>query len=102
MFGSSIVAEAQVATSTILGVAPQATVTYGVPQAFTATVMSGASTVTAGTITFTDNSANQVIGKLALNGSGQATATVVLSAGAHAIQATYNPDPAHTGSSDTA
>lgn len=87
-------------TSTAL-TASAGTVTYGTSQTFTATVTSGGSAVTGGTVTFTDTTtAVTLASNVALNGSGQAATSVVLAAGSHNIQATYNPDAGHAGSSN--
>jgi hypothetical protein len=80
------------------------TITYGTPVTFTATVTtSNAAAVTAGSVTFTDTTTSTtLVSNVALNNSGQAsTPPVALVAGSHTIQATYNPDPIHSGSFST-
>src|SRR5262249_45349339 len=92
-----------VATTTTVSAFPL-TVTYGATQTFTATVFrSGGAFVTSGSVTFLDTTAGTVLASnLILNGSGQASVTVTLSAGNHVVQANYNPDAAHLSSSGVA
>lgn len=90
--------------TTVTAVSPSAgTINYGTAATFTATVTSNGGVVTGGSVTFTDTTTSATLAvNVALNGSGQAsTPPVMLSAGSHTIQATYNPDSSHSGSSNT-
>jgi uncharacterized protein (TIGR03437 family) len=87
--------------STTTSISPSsATVPYGTAQTFTATVTGAPGTPT-GTVTFTDTTTSTTLGSSTLNGSSQASQTVTLAAGSHTIQATYNGDGTHSGSSNT-
>jgi hypothetical protein len=91
--------------STAIVVSPSAaTITYGAPDTFTATVTGGGGGVTVGSVTFTDTTTSTVLASnVALNGSGQASTPPITlhTAGNHTIKAAYNPDAAHSGSSNT-
>ena len=68
--------------------------TVGPAVTFTATVTSGGTPVTAGTVDFTEGATTLAAG-VTLNGSGQATFTTsALTAGSHPITAAYNGTPA--------
>lgn len=72
----------------------------GAPVTFTATVTSGGSPVTSGTVTFTDDSAP--LATVSVDATGTATFTTsALVAGTHPITATYSGTAALAGSSDT-
>jgi predicted extracellular nuclease len=65
------------------------TATFGQPITFTATVTTGGSPATQGTVTFTEGSV-KLGGPIALDGAGTATFTTsALSAGAHTVTAAY-------------
>jgi Bacterial Ig-like domain (group 3) len=75
--------------------------TYGQTVTFTATVTSGSSPVTEGTITFKDGVTT--LGTGTPNGSGMATlATSALSAGSHPITAVYTDSSSFAGSTSSA
>jgi sugar lactone lactonase YvrE len=80
-----------VATTTSLSVSP-ATTTFGQAAVFTATVTSGGSPVTAGTVSFSDVSTGALLAANAgLDSSGRATVTVRnVGTGVHSIQAVYS------------
>src|ERR1035437_7110312 len=79
-------------TTTSLGVSSGA-ITFGASETLTATVMSGGTAVTAGSVEFRDNLASlngTFLGKAAVNGSGSAQLTLPsLGMGLHEISAIY-------------
>lgn len=86
------------ATTTIVTASPNPSV-YGQTVTFTATVTSGATAVTQGSVTFKEG-ALIVSGPTNLDASGQATLNASsLSAGPHIITAEYSGDPAFAASS---
>jgi hypothetical protein len=90
------------ATTTALS-ASATTAVYGQSVAFTATVTSGSSPVSVGSVTFTDGSVT--LGTVAVNGSGQAvysTSTLGVAGSPHTITATYSPGGGSQTSSATA
>jgi streptogramin lyase len=84
----------QAATTTALRTSAP-TAVFGQPVTLTATVNSPAGTPT-GTVTFKDG--NTVLGFAAVNAAGQATLTLTLGVGSHALTASFAATGAFTGS----
>jgi hypothetical protein len=70
---------------------------------FTATVLTGSTPVTTGTVTITDTTTGTTLASnAALNSNGMTSVTLsTLAVGGHTIKATYNPDINHLGSNNT-
>ena len=82
---------------TTTAVSGPASSTYGQSVTYTATVTSGGTPVTAGTITFLDGNI-AISPALAVNANGQATFSIAtLNAGSHTITASYSGTPGGAG-----
>jgi len=90
-------------TSTIVTASPNPVV-YGQSATLTATVLSGGSPVSVGTVTFTDTTTSAVLGTVALNSSGIASLNVTTFAvGTRSVTASYSGAssiPASSGSTN--
>ena len=83
--------------TTTTAVSAPASATYGQPVVYTATVMSGASPMTAGTVTF-EADGTPLGAAIPVDSSGQAAfGFATLSAGSHTITAVYSGAPAGAG-----
>jgi hypothetical protein len=100
--GSNTAVVALLTTATAVSPSVPGTIAYGTPETFTATVTSNGGAVNVGSVTFMDTTtATTLASNVGLSGGQASTPPVILGAGTHTIQATYNPDASHSGSSNT-